>query len=116
MKHFMDMTTFSYRGLEIEAEMEPFDPGVRYYADGSGEPPSGGGCEEFSIAVGDIDELCAELSEHFGESVIKILRGFYSVRGELPKCVVHWIEGHWDDAIREKAAEEYAEHGDDYDE
>lgn len=104
----MDTTTFSYRGLDIKAEIEPFDPGVRYYPDGSGEPPSGGRCEDFTITVDNIDELCTELSDHWSEGVLRILRGFYRVRGELPKCVVDWIICRWSDSIRDKAEEQYS--------
>lgn len=91
---------FTFRGLVIEATLSDYDPGDWL------NPPEGGECEEFTIlGVQDMSELVDWMASSGLESSLTILQNYFTLIGELPKCVVHWIENRWDDPIRTYATE-----------
>lgn len=55
--------------LEINYEVEPYDPGYRYNKNGDGCPPSGGGVEDFTIKV---KSAQGELTDYFGADLAAI--------------------------------------------
>tara|TARA_R110000796_G_scaffold220804_1_gene336873 strand:+ start:45 stop:320 length:276 start_codon:yes stop_codon:yes gene_type:complete len=88
---------FYFRGLEVDAEMSPVDPGDWL------NPPTGGDCEDYTWEVDDINEVL----EHLG--LDGRARDCYEKTGELPAKVVERINQEWDDDIAELAAEKYNE-------
>lgn len=104
----MSTVNLTFRGLNIEAEMEEYDPGVRTYPNGDpGYPPSGGGCAGYTWDVDDIGEVLRELE--IEEELRGPIRGFVRSLGRLPKFVTWMIDDRWADDIAEAACEEFAE-------
>jgi len=86
----MSNVTISWHGLLVSAEVS-CDPGVRYYPDGSGEPPSSE-VDEIEMEVEDEEEFSSFLEDHEKSSEWKT----------LPDVAFDWIIGKFDDEIVEK--------------
>lgn len=115
----------SYRGLWINFDIEPYDPGVHTFSNGDpGYPPSGGGCEdweldgiengaEFAMEMADSWEPPARwrLGSRFLRWIILwILERYDQLRpreqDQMRKVAEALALEHWDEDIRQ-ACEEY---------
>lgn len=68
--------------VEFEFEYEPYDPGVRYYADGSGCPPSGDYVEVTDAKVLTIGEITREWLVARGWGVEQLDALFYDIAAD----------------------------------
>jgi len=102
--HTIDL---EYRGLNIEAEIDPGDPGVHTYSNGDpGYPADPGGCESFTWEVGDIDEVIEAL-EVEEVNTERMIRACHKYTGELPPIIIQKIETEWEDEIADAATQKY---------
>lgn len=102
------MTSVSFRGLSIEGRVD-YDPGVRYYPDGSGDPPT------MDIEIESIDiEDWEEFSSHslladagISEGTERMLQAYHASTDRLLPRLEAMILARWEDAILEAIAEAY---------
>ncbi len=97
------MSTFAYKGLEIEAALSKKVPATWL------DPPEGGDLESLEWWVDDMDEVCAELN--IREPIAKMLGALYYRTGVIPVRLKDRIEAAID--IEAAAYEHHAENGDD---
>lgn len=92
---------FTWNGLDISAEIEEYDRGTRW------DPPSGGGCEDFTFEVDDLSEVFGHddtLVE--SEGVMNMLLAAWEITETVSPTLIAKIEREWADDIME-AANEY---------
>lgn len=68
--------------VEFEFDYEPYDPGVRYYPDGSGCPPSGDYVDVTDAKVLTIGEITREWMEDRGWDVKKLDGLIYDIAAD----------------------------------
>lgn len=102
------MVSLSFRGLAVEGRAD-YDPGVRYYPDGSGEPPSWD-IEIESLEIDDWEEfsswgLLADAG--LSEGTERMLGAWHGMaKGRILPRVEALILKAWEDDILEALAEE----------
>lgn len=103
-----DYIEFSFRGLWVMAEIDPYDRGDYE------TPPSGGSVEHYGWEVDDIDELLlhAELERVEDEEAAA---AYFEENGDLPDQLRDALSEDWAAAIEEAAETYYAENGPDED-
>lgn len=99
------MVSLSFRGLAIEGRAD-YDPGVRYYPDGSGDPPSWD-IEIESLEMDSWEEFSSwGLLEDFSEGVERMLGAFHrQSKGRILPRLEALILRKWEDDILEALAE-----------
>lgn len=100
------MVYLSFRGLAIEGRAE-YDPGVRYYPDGSGEPPSWD-IEIETLEIEDWEEfssygLLADLG--ISEGTERMLSAWHAMSGRTLPRIEALILRKWEDDILDALAE-----------
>lgn len=105
------MVSLSFRGLAVEGRAE-YDPGVRYYPDGSGEPPSWD-IEIETLEIEDWEEFSSYgllADKGLSEGTERMLGAWHAMSGRtLPRLEALILEA-WEDAILDalaEASEEY---------
>ena len=101
------MVSLSFRGLAIEGRAD-YDPGVRYYPDGSGDPPSWE-IEIESIEMDDWEEFSSHAllaDEGISEGVERMLGVWHGwSKGRILARVEALILRKWEDDILDALAE-----------
>ena len=86
--------TFPFQGLEVTAEISPYDKGTWM------EPPSGGEVEDYTFVVDDLDEVLAWGDLVESESVERMLMALFGFTGgTVPQILLDKIGRVWDDEI-----------------